>query len=83
MYIGKEEEKNILSHVDFTRLCYVMDHFSYLFIDIFTNVITFPLQSSTRGFQWREKFPTGLEKYVKQIDTSIYGDYIINDHCFC
>ena len=35
------------------------------------------------AFQWIENFLTGLEKYVKQIDTSRYDYCRINDHYFC
>ena len=50
MYIGREDEKNILSYVDFTRLRNVMSRFPELSIDILTNGISFPLSSSTRAF---------------------------------
>ena len=59
MNIGREEKKNILSCVDFSRLCNFINRFPVLFIDILTNGITFPLSSSERDFQWREKIITG------------------------
>ena len=43
MYIGREKEKNILSHVDFTRLCNEINRLPDLSIDISTYDITSPL----------------------------------------
>ena len=43
MYIGREEEKNMLSYVDFTILCNVISRFTELFIDILINGMACPL----------------------------------------
>ena len=82
MYIGRDDDKNNLSHIDFTRLYNVISRFPELSIDILTNGITFTLSYSTRAFKQRKKFLNCLEKYVNQIDTRIYGDYTITDHLF-
>ena len=60
-----------------------MNQFTYVYIDILKNDITFTLSYSERAFQWREIFLTGLENYVEQSNIIIYGDYRINDHYFC
>ena len=41
MYIGREDQKNILSYVDFTRLCYVISQFTRLSFGILKEGITF------------------------------------------
>ena len=82
MCIGREEEKIMLSYVGFFRLRNFIKLFPYLNIDLLINSITFPILYSEISFQWRENFLTGLEKYVKQIYTSRYGDYIITYHYF-
>ena len=51
-------------------------------IEILTNCITLPSSSSKRDFQRRENILTGLKKFVKQINTSRYGDYRITDCYF-
>ena len=51
-------------------------------IGILTNGTTFTLASSAINFKCREDVLNGLEKYVKQIDTSKYGDYRMTD-IFC
>ena len=53
MYIGRENYKNVLSYVDFTRICNDMSQFSELTIDILINGITFSLQYSAITFKWR------------------------------
>ena len=76
MYIVRQEEKNILSYVDFVRLCNVINQYPCSSINILTNGIAFPISYSSRAFKQVEDVITGLDEYVKQIDTSIYGDYI-------
>ena len=83
MFNWREDKHNNLSCVYFTRLCNIISWFTELYMSIFTNGIDFPLSSSAGGFKWRKKVLTGLEKHVKTIDTSRYGDIIITDHCFC
>ena len=80
MYIGIKEGKHILRYVGFTRLCNFIIRFPGLYINISTNGIIFSLLYCARYSQWIKKVLIGLEKYVKQIDTSRYGDYIIYDH---
>ena len=43
MYIGREDEKHMLSHFDSKRLFNVINRFTDLYIDILTNGITFNL----------------------------------------
>ena len=55
MYIGRDDDKNNLSHIDFTRLYNVISRFPELSIDILTNGIDFPVSFSERAFKWGEK----------------------------
>ena len=82
MYIGREDNKNILSCVDFTRHHNFIRQSLQFSIGILTNGISFPISSSTTAFKQRETSLTGLEKYMDQIDTRRYGDYNITD-IFC
>ena len=74
MYIGREDEKHILSYVHFTRLFNIIIRFLELNIGILKEVITSTLSSSTRAYKWRKGVITFLQKYVNQIDTRIYGE---------
>ena len=56
MYIGREEEKNMLSYVDFTILCNIISRFPDFYIDSLINGINFPISSSKRDFKQRETF---------------------------
>ena len=82
MYIGIEDEKNILSYVDFTISRNVVSLFLELSIDMLTNGNTFPLPSSARAFKWRYNYLTGLDKYSNQIDTIGYGEYTVTNNMF-
>ena len=82
MYIGREDQKNILSCVDFTRLFNIINRFSELNIDILREGISFNLSYGSIAFKQREKFLTGLDKYVKQINKRTYGDYTITENYF-
>ena len=77
MYTVRDEEKNILSYVDFLRLCNLINELLDMDIGFFTGCITFPLSYSKRYIQWRELFITYLENDIKEIDTIRYGDYPI------
>ena len=83
MYIGREDEKNILSYLDLTILRNVISQFPKLSINILKDVINFSISYSARAFKWRKKGLTGLQKYVNQINTRRYGDYTTNDNYFC
>ena len=80
MYIGIEYEKNSLSSVDFSSIFNVINKFLDFNIYFLTNGIPFHLSYSERAIKWREFVITGLEKYVIQIDTHIYGDNRIIYH---
>ena len=51
MYIGIEDEQNILSYVDFTRLCNVIRPFPELSLDILEEGVNFTLSFSARSFK--------------------------------
>ena len=68
-----------MSYVYFSRIRNAISQFPELSTDILTNCITFTLSYSARAFKWRKKL-TGLDKYVNQVDTRIYGDYKITDY---
>ena len=74
MYIGREDEKNILSYVHFTRLFNIIIRFLELNIGILKEVITSTPSFSARAYKWRKSVITFLRKYVNQIDTRIYGE---------
>ena len=46
MYNGREDLKNMLSHVDFTRLCNAMQKLSEFNLNIVKGGINFPLSLS-------------------------------------
>ena len=54
MCIGREDDTNILSYVDFSRLCNVMLGFPEFSTDFSTNGITFTLSYSERAMKWRK-----------------------------
>ena len=56
MFIGSEEERIILSYVDFTILCNIISRFPDFYIDSLINGINFPISSSKRDFKQRETF---------------------------
>ena len=52
MYIAREKIKNILSYVDFSKLCHVITYFTKLNKTFGQEDITFPLSSSSRAIEW-------------------------------
>ena len=55
MYIPIEKWVNILSCVDFSKLCHVIKYFPGLNQKFGQEDITFPLYSSSRYIEWRNK----------------------------
>ena len=80
MNIGREEEKNILSCVDFSRLFNVINRLPGLYIDILTNSVTFFFHIVKELFN-KENI-LSLDKYVKLINASRHSEYINNDNFF-
>ena len=83
MYIGREDEKNIFSCADFTRLCNFIRNFPEFSLGIFNNDITFPLLSISRACKRRKIVLTCLEKHMKQIYTRRYSNCTITDTYCC
>ena len=54
MCIGREDDKDILSYVDFSRLCIVIKLFPGLSANFLTSGNTFPILFSERSRQWRK-----------------------------
>ena len=69
MYIGREDQKNISSSVDFTRIFNGISRFTESNIDIVKEGITFLFIYCSRSCKWRISVLTNLQKYVNQIDT--------------
>ena len=82
MYVERDIGKNILSYVDFSKICYVIKYFSELKQDFGEEGIAFPSSSSSIAIEWRNEHLLELELYVDKIDTSLYGDFTINTRHF-
>ena len=82
MYSGRKEQKNILSYVDFNRLCNVISQFSKLNLDILKGGITFTLSYSSRTCKRRKNVITNLQKHKNKFCTRTYGDYTMTEHYF-
>ena len=54
MYNAREEMMNILSYVDFSKLCNVMKVFTELNQNILKEGITFSFLSSSRDVEWKK-----------------------------
>ena len=64
MCIGREDDKNIFSYVDFLRLFNIILRFPELSADFLTNGIIFPNSNRKRTMEWR-KIIDGLTCCVK------------------
>ena len=53
MYVARERGRNILSCVDFSKICDVIKSFTLLKQNIEKEDITFYLLSSSRTIEWR------------------------------
>ena len=53
MYVARERGRNILSCVDFSKICHVIKYFPELKQDIGIEDINFPLSYSSRAIEWR------------------------------
>ena len=67
MYIGREDEKNILSYLDLTILRNVISQFPKLSINIFKDVINFSISYSARAFKWRKMFSLILRNILTKL----------------
>ena len=55
IYNATETKGNILSYVDFSKLCHIITYFSELNKHFWHEDIKFPLSSSSRSIEWRNK----------------------------
>ena len=56
MYIARKEWMNILSYVDFSKLCHVIKYFTELNQKNGQEEINFHLSSSSIAIEWRNKY---------------------------
>ena len=82
MFVAREREGGILSHVYFSNICNLIKSFLALKQNIGKGDITFLLSSSSRAIEWRNEYLIKLKSYVDQIDTSRYIDFKINKKIF-
>ena len=82
MFIGREDQKIIFSHADFTRLCNVTSRFHGFNLDILKGGITFTLSYSSRTCKRRKNVITNLQKHKNKFFTRTYGDYTMTEHYF-
>ena len=54
IYNAREHMKNILSHVDFAKLCQVIKYFPQLNPNFGKEDIAFPISSISRVIEWRK-----------------------------
>ena len=59
--MARERGRNILSYVDFSRICDVIKSFTELGQNIGVEDINFPLSSSLRAIEWRNEHIIELE----------------------
>ena len=78
MYVVGEKGGNILSYVDFSKICNVIKSFPGLSKNIGREDITFLLSSTSRTIEWRNEYIITLESYADQIDTGLCIDFKIN-----
>ena len=52
MYISREKRENILSYVDFSKVCHVITYFPELNQKFGQEDITFPISSSSIAIEW-------------------------------
>ena len=55
MHIGREDQKESLSYVEFNRICNVISLFSELNLDILKEGITFPISYVSISCKWRKQ----------------------------
>ena len=55
MYIAKDKLMNILSYVDFSKLCHVVKYSTEWNKHSRQKYINFPLSSSSRDIEWRNE----------------------------
>ena len=55
MYIARENDKHILSYVDFSKLCHVIEYCPELNEIYGQECTTFPISSSSRALGWQNK----------------------------
>ena len=60
MYTAREEWINILSHVDFSKMCHLIQYFPELNQKIGQENITFLFYSGSRDIEWRNRHLIGL-----------------------
>ena len=60
MYVERKIGRNILSYVDFSKICDVIKSFPELKENIGKEDTTFPLSSTSREIKWRNKHLLGL-----------------------
>ena len=75
MYTGREDENNIFSSVNFWKFCNIRIKFPELRYYFYSFV---RFKSHWKAKKYLDK----LQKYVDQIDTKIYPDYIIDERYF-
>ena len=74
---AREHMKTILIFVDFAKLCQFINHYLQLNSNFGKEDITFPLSSSSRAIEWRNKHLNEFESGVYNIDTRTYHDFTI------
>ena len=78
IYNVREELMNILSYVDFEKMCNIIKNSPGLNHNFVKEDITFPLLYSSRAIKWRKQYVNGLQIYVVQIDTITYHEFTID-----
>ena len=77
MYNSIEHINNLFCCVDFSSLYQVIKYFPQLNPNFGKEDITFPLSSSSRAIEWRNKHLNEFESGVYNIDTRTYHDFTI------
>ena len=77
MLIERENGKNIISYVDFSKTCHAITCFSIL-NKTFGKNISFTLSPSSRTIEWQKKHLNQLYQSVFIIDTILFKDFSIN-----
>ena len=71
MVIAREERKNVISYVDYSKICHVIRSFPDLNQTFGKEDITFPLSSISRAIEWRKNYLNGLYHFLDRINTSL------------
>ena len=82
IFIAGYERENIISYVDFSKICQVINCFPELKQTFQKEDITFILYSSSRDTEWRKNNMIELELYMGQIDRRLYNYFTINKKIF-